>query len=193
MADGHRLLGCGLRHQGLPPPLEGVRRGSRRERVERLRPRQRAVAIGLQRGEVRRTRLQRHVAHGARDRGCSSVGDHDPPRGDQDQHRQERPHGPERRTAVSASRERTGRLRAHVHHESRESGATDPHRRPAQPSPCPDRSRRQGDRPGLAATGHRVPARPGSWRGSRPTPSVSRPRTSGDSPYSRRSNRSADE
>ena len=52
----------------LPLP-EGIRRGAHRQYVERFRPHQRAVTVGVQRGQVRGARIHRHAAHGTRDRG----------------------------------------------------------------------------------------------------------------------------
>ena len=74
------------------------------------------------------------LAHGARDRTGHRLGDDDPPRWDQDQHRAQRPHGSERRPRWPAIPRRPGRdfERAFIT-SPREGGPTDPHRRPARP------------------------------------------------------------
>ena len=81
------------------PHLKAVGRGPRRQPVERVRPDQHPVAVGLQRRQVRRARLHRRAAHGARDRRARRVVHHRPPRRHQDQHRPQRPHGRQRRGA----------------------------------------------------------------------------------------------
>ena len=120
VADRHQLLGRRVRDQGLPAAPQGLGRGPRGEPLQRLRPDQRAVAVGLQRGEVRRPRLHRRAAHGAGDRGGAGVGDDDPSRRHQDEHRPERPHRPERRPRSPATREGPPRLRDGLRHQPRE-------------------------------------------------------------------------
>ena len=111
VADGHQPLGRGARHQGVPAPPRGVGRRPHRQRLEHLRAVQRAVAVGLQRGQVRRAGLHRRPAHGARDQRLVRLVHHRPPGRHQDQHRPQRPRRPRRtrRRPTSAATSRRSR------------------------------------------------------------------------------------
>ena len=130
------------------PLSQGVRRGPHREHLQRLRAHQRAVPVGLQRGQVRGPRLHRHAAHGARDRGRQRLGDDGPSRRHQDEHRAQCPHGS--RACRDRRRSREGSQRT-----SSAPSSPAPRRRRDQILTAVrrdrrralDRSRRQGDRP----------------------------------------------
>ena len=151
--------GVVLRHQGLPAPPEGVRRGPHRQPVERVRAHQRPVAVGLQRGQVRRARLHRRAAHGARDREVRRLVPRPSTRA------ASRPTSPATPawTRASSRWPATAEAAAEASNgcpdQPGEGGPPDPHRRRARSTPGPDRARRQGDRPHLAAAGKVVSVR----------------------------------
>ena len=112
------------------PHLKAVRRGPHREPLQRLRPDQRALAVGLQRRQIRRPGVHRHAAHGARDRRRQRLGDDHPPGRHQDEHRPQRPHGPSVRD-VAGDPEKAVRDFERAFITSPEKAARpDPHRRP---------------------------------------------------------------
>ena len=165
-----QLLGRRVRDQGVPAAPEGLGRGPRGEHLQRLRPHQRAVAVGLQRGEVRRPGLHRRAAHGTGDRRRTGLGDHRPPRRHQDQHRQARPHRPEPRGDDRRPREGPARLREGLLDQPRQGGPADPDCRATGQAPRPHRPGRQGVRLRVAVARRVLPAHRGEGRqGSAPT------------------------
>ena len=149
VVDEHQLLGRRPRHQGVPAAPQGRRRGPHRQPVERVRLDQRAVAVGVQRRQVRRARLHRRVAHGARHGEVRRLVHDGPPRRHQDQHRPERTDGCERRGAGRRCRSRPAPLRQAGDDQPGEGRPPDPRRRREGQASGADRARREGDRPHL--------------------------------------------